>query len=179
MKSSSLDHFISPNVKVIVATAFKAVALLNDQTIRNLVSRNKSCFSAIFIDEAGLISRAAGAVLSLLGSHRVVFVGDPKQLAPISKVSRILPTEQATWLGCSTLNHLQTTRNLSGGVFLLKEQHRMHPEISNAISHYQYEGSLRNSLRVLNRHRNLPPLINNQPRAIWYVLGKTFRSSRP
>ena len=170
MKSSSLDHFISPHVKVVVATVFKATALLNDQAIRDLLSKNLSCFSTVIIDEAGLISRAAGAVLSLLGSHRVVFVGDPKQLAPISRVSRILPTNQATWLGSSTLNHLQTTRNLLGGIYLLKEQYRMNPEISLAISNYQYEGSLKDSLKVLNRWRALPPLINNQPRAIWYVL---------
>ncbi len=170
MKSSSLDHFISPRVKVVVATVFKAITLLNDQIIRDLLSRNLSCFSTVIIDEAGLISRAAGAVLSLLGSHRVVFVGDPKQLAPISRVSRILPTNQAIWLGSSTLDHLQTTRNLSGGVYLLKEQYRMNPEISQAISQYQYEGSLKDSLKVLNRWRALPPLINNQRRAIWYVL---------
>ncbi|MBF0548775.1 MAG: AAA family ATPase [Candidatus Riflebacteria bacterium] len=170
MKRSSLDLFISPHVKVVVSTVFNAIALLNDPTIRNFLSRNMSCFSTIIIDEAGLISRATGAVLSLLGSHRVVFVGDPKQLAPISKVSRILPTNQATWLGNSTLNHLQTTKHLSGGVFLLKEQYRMHPEISRVISQFQYDGSLKDSQTVINRRVFFPAVLAGQPRAIWYVL---------
>ncbi|MBU1106390.1 MAG: AAA family ATPase [Candidatus Riflebacteria bacterium] len=170
MKSSALENFISPDVQVVVATVFKAISLLNDETVRDLLGCGKSCFTTIIIDEAGLISRAAGAVLSLLGSHRVMFVGDPKQLAPISRVSRILPTNQAVWLGSSTLNHLQSTRNLHGGVHLLKEQYRMNPEISKAISHYQYDGSLRDSQLVVNRHWDLPQLIKDQPRTIWCVL---------
>ena len=170
MKDSAFNIFTSPEVKVVVATAFKAVTLLSDPAIRVLVAAGEAPFTTVVIDEAGLMSRAVVAGMSLLASRRVVVVGDAKQLAPISKISRVLPTSQATWLASSCLTHLQRVQQSGPAVHLLREQHRMHPQVSRVVSHYQYEGALCDAPGVLARKTALPTLLNNHPRAIWYVL---------
>jgi hypothetical protein len=170
MKDSAFNIFASPDVKVVVATAFKAVTLLSDPKIRSLAAGGEAPFTTVVIDEAGLMPRAAVAVLSLLASRRVVVVGDAKQLAPISKMSRVLPTSQAAWLASSCLTHLQRVQQLHPAVHLLREQHRMHPDISRVVSHYQYDGALCDAKGVRERQSRLPPLLSGHPRAVWYVL---------
>lgn len=170
MKDSAFNIFVSSEVQVVVGTAFKALALLNDPAISAMIAAGESPFTTIVIDEAGLMSRAVVAALSLLASRRVLVVGDAKQLAPISKVSRILPTSQAVWLASSALTHLQQVQQVRPGVHLLREQHRMHPDISRTVSHFQYDGALQDAASVLKRPSNLPFTFDGQPRAIWYVL---------
>lgn len=170
MKDSAFNIFVSPQVNVVVATAFKAVSLLNEPEVHALVVRGEAPFTTVVIDEAGLMSRAVVAGMSLLAARRVVVVGDAKQLAPISKVSRVLPTSQAVWLSSSCLTHLQRVEQAQQGVHFLREQHRMHPQVSQVVSRYQYEGALQDAQSVLNRAVALPPLLMGQPRALWYVL---------
>lgn len=170
MKDNAFNIFVSAEVQVVVGTAFKALTLLNNPAINAMIFAGESPFTTIVIDEAGLMSRAAVSALSLLASRRVLVVGDAKQLAPISKVSRILPTSQAIWLASSCLNHLQQVQQVSPGVHLLREQHRMHPDISRVVSHFQYDGALQDAPSVLNRPSNLPKILDQQPKAIWYVL---------
>jgi hypothetical protein len=170
MKDSAFNIFASPEVKVVVATAFKAVTLLSDPAIRSLAAASAAPFTTVVIDEAGLMSRAVVAGLSLPAARRVVVVGDAKQLAPISKMSRVLPTSQATWLASSCLTHLQRVQQQGSAVHLLREQHRMHPQVSRVVSHYQYEGALCDAPGVLSRKPALPTLLTSHPRAIWYVL---------
>lgn len=170
MSNSAFELFVLPDVRVVVATAFKALTLVDDPAIKiNLTSRMPP-FTTIFIDESGLISRATTAALSLLASRRVILVGDAKQLAPISKISRVLPLNQATWLASSGLTHLQRPDQAGPAVHLLREQHRMHPDISRVVSAYQYEGALRDAPDVIARRYSLPSLLKLAPRAIWYVL---------
>lgn len=170
MKDNAFNIFVSPEVEVVVATAFKAVTLLADPAIRSMAAGSHAPFTTVVIDEAGLMPRAVVAGMSLLASRRVVVVGDAKQLAPISKMSRVLPTSQAIWLASSCLTHLQRVQQVGPGVQLLREQHRMHPQISRAVSHYQYEAALCDAPTVRERLSSLPPLLAGQPRAVWYVL---------
>lgn len=170
MKDSAFNIFVSPDVRVVVSTAFKAITLVTDPTVRNLLARGEAPFTTVVIDEAGLISRAAAAALSLLASRRVLLVGDAKQLAPISRMSRVLPTSQATWLASSALSHLSSVSQVSPAVHLLREQHRMHPEISKVVSDYQYDRSLVDGPTVKARSFDLPALLRGHPRAVWYVL---------
>ena len=149
MKDASYNAFVSRDVQVVAATSFKAVTLLNDDSIRSSIEEGSARFTTIFIDEAGLISRAAAAALSLLASRRVVLVGDSKELAPISRISRILPTTQATWLASSGLSHLRSLEQAHDAVHLLREQHRMHPHVCSVVSAYQYENKL---LSAADRH---------------------------
>ena len=178
MRDASKINFLNKNVRVVVSTAFKASLFLRADEVKDPLAEGFAPFTTIFIDEAGLISRAAASALSLLASRRVVLVGDSKQLAPISRISRILPTNQMTWLAKSGLTHLTTIANRQIGVHVLKEQRRMHQDVCSLVSNYQYDGFLVTASDVLNRHYQMPQVLTNQPRAIWYVLDEDG-SERP
>lgn len=163
--------FGSHEFKVVVATAFKTTSLIATPTVAGAISNGNAPFTTVIVDEAGLISRAATAVLSLLASRRVLVVGDSKQLAPISKISRILPSSHARWLASSALSHLQSLEESNtSGVHLLRTQYRMHPEVSRTVSAYQYENYLVDAEDVRTRQFAMPPSLDRQPRCIWYVL---------
>ncbi|MEM7559051.1 MAG: hypothetical protein AAF394_08000 [Planctomycetota bacterium] len=68
--------FMDFDKRAVISTAFKAMSMLKREGIRRMVESGEAPFTTIFIDEAGLISRAAVAVLSLLAARRVVLVGD-------------------------------------------------------------------------------------------------------
>jgi superfamily I DNA/RNA helicase len=170
MRDSALRNFLDKSVRVVLSTAFKATTFLNRPELKELVEARQAPFTTVFLDEAGLISRAAVAVLSLLASRRVVLVGDSKQLAPISRISRILPTNQARWLASSGLSHLDNIGNVPSGIHVLTEQYRMHPEIGAVVSAFQYNHRLKTAEVVVSRDSRLPSMLTGQPRAIWYVL---------
>lgn len=163
-------YFMSPRAQVVVATAFKALTFLHSETLKTQLVDGYPPFTTVFIDEAGLISRSATAALTLLAARRVVVVGDSKQLAPISKISRVLPTRQSIWLASSALSHLERIEQTGPAVHLLRDQHRMHPDISSTVSHYQYGGVLRDAVTIASRPSSIPTSLAGQPRAIWYVL---------
>ncbi|MCE9552286.1 MAG: AAA family ATPase [Planctomycetes bacterium] len=169
-KDQSKHIFINSDVRVVVATAYKAMTLLDGENIRKLLDNRQAPFTTIFIDEAGLISRAAVAVLSLLASRRVVLIGDSKQLAPISRISRILPSKQEKWIASSGLSHLDDIEATSAGIHVLSEQYRMHPDVCNVVSAFQYAGLLKTASSIIDRASNLPASLANYSRAIWYVL---------
>ena len=170
MKDASFNAFASGEAKVVVATAFKAMTLLNDSEMRQIIAAGSTPFTTVVIDEAGLISRAAVAALSLFASRRVILAGDSKQLAPISRISRILPPAQAMWLASSGLTHLRSLRQTHEAVCLLRQQHRMHRHISAMVSQYQYDGMLGDGPTVVNRAYTSAPILTGLPRSVWYVL---------
>src|SRR5690606_5432837 len=151
--------FVDPGVRVVVATAFKAMRFVDDEIVRRMIEKGEAPFTTIFIDEAGLISRAAVAALSLLASRRVVLVGDSKQLAPISRISRILPTRQEKWLANSGVSHLTTIEAAPKAVHFLAEQRRMHPEVCEVVSAYQYHRGLTTAPETIQRETKLPALL--------------------
>jgi superfamily I DNA/RNA helicase len=177
MKDAAQRIFLSRETKAAVATAFKALTLLAGAEVRRQIATGRAPFTTIVIDEAGLISRAAVAALSLLASRRVVLVGDPRQLAPISRISRILSTKQATWLERSGLSHLRSLKHDTAGVHILLEQHRMHQDICSLISSYQYEGRLTCADSVSARAYEPPKILAEQPRTIWYVLDEETKDT--
>tara|TARA_R110002073_G_scaffold318641_2_gene492830 strand:- start:7250 stop:10921 length:3672 start_codon:yes stop_codon:yes gene_type:complete len=162
--------FIDPEVQVVVATAFKATSFLRNDTVTKIVESGEAPFTTIFIDEAGLMSRTAIAALSLLASRRVVLVGDSKQLAPISRISRILPTRQQTWLASSGLSHLEQFSATPTAVHVLTEQRRMHPDVCQVVSEFQYGGFLSTAQETKDRPSQIPSCLADHSRAIWYVL---------
>ena len=170
VKDVSRHVFLAMDVDVVVSTAFRASTMLWYPEYREMIEQGQAPFTTIIIDEAGLVSRAATAVLSLLASRRVILAGDPKQLAPISRMSRVLPTAQARWLASSGLSHLHDVHQHDEGMHLLTTQYRMHPEISEVVSHYQYGGELQTADEVIHREFDVPKLLRDQPRAIWYVI---------
>ena len=166
----SSKNFLDPNVRVVVSTAFKAMSMLRDGMVKSLFEKGEAPFTTIIIDEAGLISRVAIAALSLLAAKRVVLVGDSKQLAPISRISRVLPNRQKTWLASSGLSHLDELEQLPKAVHLLAAQHRMHPDVCKVVSDYQYDGVLTTAAKRAEEKSTLPNSIADFGRAIWYVL---------
>ncbi len=180
----SRNHFLNPEKQVIISTAFKAMSFLEHHEIRSMIEAGDAPFTTIVIDEAGLISRATIAALSLLAAQRVVLVGDSKQLAPISRISRVLPTRQQTWLASSGLSHLEETSVVPTGVHLLSEQRRMHPDVCRVVSEYQYNGILKTANARIQQSSPLPAFLSQASRTIWYVMDDeasdlaTIRASR-
>ena len=166
----SRHAFLASDIKVVISTAFRASTMLWYSEFREMIERGQAPFTTIIIDEAGLMSRGASAVLSLLASRRVILTGDPKQLAPISRMSRVLPTSQARWLGSSGLSHLYSVHQHDEGMHLLTTQYRMHPDVCEVVSNYQYGGQLETAEKVKQRSFTPPAILREQPRAIWYVL---------
>jgi len=170
MRDAAQRNFLDKDVRAVVSTAFRATTFLKYEDVKDNIEFGYAPFTTVFIDEAGLISRAAIAALSLLASRRVVLVGDSKQLAPISRISRILPTSQMTWLANSGLSHLETISTNEIGVHVLQEQRRMHSDVCSVVSAYQYDGFLITAPEVKDRPFRLPDVLDGQPRTIWYVL---------
>ncbi len=170
MQDAAKRNFLDAGVQVVVSTSFKATTFLVRDEVKQDLEAGYAPFTTIIIDEAGLVSRVAIAALSLLASRRVVLVGDSKQLAPISRISRIIEPAQGSWLARSGLSHLDQIHETTTGVHVLREQRRMHEEICDVVSHFQYDRFLTTAVDVANRAYALPTVLSDQCRAIWYVM---------
>lgn len=164
LEGCSREVFLTASCRVVVTTAFNALRQLTDPDLLALAEAGRAPFDVVVIDEAGLVCRAAVAALSLLAAKQVLLVGDPCQLAPISKMSRLLPPEQAMWLSESALSHLQTSGDRAG-VCMLQVQHRMHPAIRSVVSQYQYDDLLEDADGLDDARPSV-----GMPRAGWFVL---------
>lgn len=154
--------------RAVFATAHAGARLLLGAPIGHTVELGRSPFTTVVIDEAGLVSRAVVAVLALLGARRVVLVGDPRQLSPISRASRTLPPMVVRWLARSALDHLRVDDE-APGLHRLSVQHRMHPQIRKVVSGFQYDDSLTDASRIGARGWPGAGRLASWPRAIWYV----------
>ena len=170
MQDAAQRNFLDADVQVVVSTSFKATTFLNRDEVKEDLEHGESPYTTIFIDEAGLMSRVAIAALALLASRRVILVGDSKQLAPISRISRILEPAQGNWLARSGLSHLDQIQKTVDGVHVLQEQRRMHSDVCDVVSNFQYDGFLTTAADVAHRKYTLPNLLTGQPRTVWYVL---------
>jgi uncharacterized protein len=91
----------------------------------------------LLIDEAGQVSLADAIAVSQ-GARSVVLLGDPQQLAHVSKGLHLHGS------GASILQHLLGDRHTvdeDRGV-LLRETHRMHPDVCRFVSQAMYDGKL-------------------------------------
>ncbi|XZE54094.1 AAA domain-containing protein [Planctomycetaceae bacterium SH139] len=170
VQGSAQKSFLDRDMRVVVTTAYKALNLLRNQQLAKFLRANRAPFTTVFIDEAGLISRAAVAALSYLAASRIVLVGDSKQLAPISRIARLLPTRQENWLASSGLSHLQEFEHKSTAVHQLNEQRRMHQDVCKVVSDYQYDGRLITADAVRSRSTPCPAFLTTYSRTIWFVL---------
>ncbi len=169
--SGNANHnFVDPEVRVAVCTAFKAMSLLGQKHVNKMLHDGDAPFTTIFVDEAGLMSRTAIAALSLLAARRVFLVGDSKQLAPISRISRILPARQQNWLASTGVSHLDAFEDTPAAVHVLSQQYRMHSDVCRVVSEFQYCGLLTTADETKNRESVVPQRIAAHSRAIWYLL---------
>jgi superfamily I DNA/RNA helicase len=173
MREALRRNFLDAKNSVVVCTAFTALRMITHPDTQVDLEQGRAPFTTIFIDEAGLISRAVCAALSLLASRNVVLVGDSKQLSPISRMSRLLPPNKEKWVASSGLAHLDDCRSdaLPKKVNFLNTQYRMHPEIGEVVSQYLYGGELRHADGLAQRPFALSGnLLEPSPRAVWSVL---------
>lgn len=93
-------------------------------------------YDLVVFDEASQIGLAQALVLAQLGK-RVLFIGDPKQLAPI--IQSDLPIVKR-WLGESMFIHMPPDHP---STCILDEQDRMAPPICQLVSRVSYESRLK------------------------------------
>jgi superfamily I DNA/RNA helicase len=160
----ALEH---PTARALVCTLYLGTRLLADESVLTELDSGKAPFTTVVLDEAGLVGRAQAAAVALLASRRVVLVGDPRQLSPISRATRSLPPHVMRWMARSGLEHLDTEA-LTPNVQRLNEQRRMHPDISEVVSTLQYGGQLGCHESVRTRPWASP--LASLPRALWYVV---------
>ena len=167
-----LGHLaFQPRWRVVLATAHHAITALANPDVAAAWQAEGPPFDLVVIDEAGMVSRAAAAALALWSRQRVLLVGDPRQLAPIAALDRVMPMEIARWVAESALGFLGR-RSLadpgSPAVAALTAQHRMHPHIRGVVSAYQYDGALTDAKGV--RERAEAAGRPERPRALWLCL---------
>jgi superfamily I DNA/RNA helicase len=168
VKSVSHKLLFSRSVRVVGCTNFRAVMLLGSEEFQRQLANGCTPFTTVILDEAGLVSKVGAAAVSLAASRRFMVAGDPRQLAPISRLSRATPTELHRWVATSSLSYLGSTRDTPPAVKLLQTQYRMHPEIGSFVSDYQYEGTLKSDFK---KSRFVPPrILKGERRTIWCVL---------
>ncbi|MCP3100947.1 AAA family ATPase [Myxococcus sp. K15C18031901] len=157
---------------LIVVTIHRALRLVSELA-------GDSPFSRVVIDEAGMVPRAAAALIAPLAPH-VFLAGDPKQIGPISRAPEGHGEHVNRWFRSSPMSHLQdTTRDVSkGDVLLLTEQYRMHPEICSVVSEFSYGKMLTTAPRV--QERAAASLVPGFPqnRACWVVLDRCTTDPR-
>ena len=171
--NGSIEAVLNRGRRVVVTTAFNALQMMLSREVGELITDGRRTCSTLIVDEAGLISRASMAALSLHASTRVLLAGDPKQLAPISRIARVLPPGRARWLAKSGLSHLTTNASAlssSAAAVMLETQYRMHPDVRRAVSEFQYGGRLHDADMVTTRPTPVVSLLEGIPRAVWYVL---------
>ncbi len=95
----------------------------------------RSPFDLVVIDEASQVSLVHAITMAPL-AERIIFAGDPKQLAPIVQ-SKQSATQD--WLGNSIFVRMQKTH---ASTCMLTEQSRMAPDICQLVSTCFYEKNL-------------------------------------
>ncbi|NRD44496.1 AAA domain-containing protein [Corallococcus exiguus] len=156
---------------LILVTIHRALRLVSELA-------GKQRFARVVMDEAGMVTRAATALLVPLG-RQVTLAGDPKQIGPVCRAAEGASAEVHQWLRCSPLSHLEDASTVVDAphVLLLRTQHRMHPEISTVVSRFSYSGMLNDGEGPRTRR---PAHVPNYPvtRANWVVLDHSVREAR-
>ncbi len=137
-------------------------------------------FWKLVIDEGGMVSRAAAALLTQLAETCLV-AGDPQQIGPVTRSAEGASSEVLKWLRTSPLSHLKDAARdaLRPGVELLREQHRMHPEIREVVSRFCYAGQLTDGPGPQKRATEpCKPSGFPSTRAAWIVLDECEKCRR-
>ncbi|QSQ20921.1 AAA family ATPase [Pyxidicoccus parkwayensis] len=165
-------HFVAQqgDATLILITVHRALRLVSELAAR-------THFARVVVDEAGMVMCAASALLLPLG-RQVTLAGDPKQIGPVCRVPEGAQAEVHRWLRNSPLSHLEDARQAGNAshVLLLREQHRMHPEISSVVSGFSYAGMLVDGEGPRTRK---PAHVPSYPatRANWVVLDESVREA--
>ncbi|XXF79933.1 AAA family ATPase [Myxococcaceae bacterium GXIMD 01537] len=173
VKDPTLREAEKGDSPLMVLTVHRALKLVSEL-------EGKKTFQRLVVDEAGMVTRAATALLAPL-AEQVTLAGDPKQIGPVSRAAEGARPGTRRWLRCSGLSHLEDAARDSARpeVLLLRTQHRMHPEIARVVSHFCYAGALDDGEQVRARAEQSPPVASfPPPRAGWVVLDGLTREAK-
>ncbi|MCP3098891.1 AAA family ATPase [Myxococcus sp. K15C18031901] len=173
MKDPTLKEAEKGDCPLMVLTVHRALRLVSEL-------EGKQTFARLVVDEAGMVTRAATALLAPL-AERVTLAGDPKQIGPVSRAAEGAGRNTQKWLRASGLSHLEDAVKASArpDVLLLRTQHRMHPDIARVVSHFCYGGALEDGEVVKARAQKPAPVAAfASSRAGWVVLDGLSRDAR-
>jgi hypothetical protein len=166
---SLADVLIDDEPRCVVTTLHAALGAVVHEACAPFHDEDRAPFTTVFVDEAGLVSRASAAAVALLAARQVVLVGDPQQLSPICVASRSLEPRVKRWLASSAL---QDIRDDDDHVHSLTVQHRMHPEIRGVVSALSYGDRLDDAPSLGSRRWAGGGRLAQLPRALWLVLDR-------
>ncbi|NTX59453.1 AAA family ATPase [Myxococcus sp. CA051A] len=173
MKDPTLKEAEKGDCPLMVLTVHRALRLVSEL-------EGKSTFARLVVDEAGMVTRAATALMAPL-AERVTLAGDPKQIGPVSRAAEGAGRGTQKWLRASGLSHLEDAVKdaARADVLLLRTQHRMHPDIARVVSHFCYGGALEDGDIVKARAQKAPPVpAFAATRAGWVVLDGLSRDPK-
>lgn len=173
LKDPTLREAEKGDSPLMVLTVHRALRLVSEL-------EGKKTFQRLVVDEAGMVTRAATALLAPL-AEQVTLAGDPKQIGPVSRAAEGASQGTRKWLRCSGLSHLEDAARDAArpDVLLLRTQHRMHPEIARVVSHFCYAGALEDGEEVRARAEKPAPVAHfPPPRAGWVVLDGLTREAK-
>ncbi|NMO14172.1 AAA family ATPase [Pyxidicoccus fallax] len=173
VKDPTLKEAEKGDCPLMVLTVHRALRLVSEL-------EGKQTFARLVVDEAGMVTRAATALLAPL-AERVTLAGDPKQIGPVSRAAEGSGKETQKWLRASALSHLEDAVKDAArpDVLLLRTQHRMHPDIARVVSHFCYGGALEDGDIVKARAEKPAPVAAfAATRAGWVVLDSLTRDAR-
>jgi superfamily I DNA/RNA helicase len=173
VKDPTLKEAEKGDCPLMVLTVHRALRLVSEL-------EGKQTFARLVVDEAGMVTRAATALLAPL-AERVTLAGDPKQIGPVSRAAEGSGKETQRWLRASALSHLEdAVRDAARpDVLLLRTQHRMHPDIARVVSHFCYGGALEDGDIVKARAQKPAPVAAfAATRAGWVVLDSLTHDAR-
>ncbi|WP_080845971.1 AAA domain-containing protein [Cytobacillus gottheilii] len=150
--SSLLEKIRQKEVKMVKAADIVGVTL--SKAARD-ASIYESEYDVIIIDEASMAYTPQVAFAASIGK-RVIVCGDFKQLPPIASAKSPMVNQ---WLKEDIFHHAKVTNWIGEGelhphLFLLKEQRRMHPQISSFTNKHVYH-SLVDDFPGIERARDL------------------------
>ncbi|RKH90935.1 DEAD/DEAH box helicase, partial [Corallococcus praedator] len=172
VKDPTLKEAEKGESPLMVLTVHRALRLVSEL-------EGEETFQRLVVDEAGMVTRAATALLAPL-AKQVTLAGDPKQIGPVSRAAEGAGGGAQTWLRASALSHLEDAVKDAErpDVLLLRTQHRMHPDIARVVSHFCYGGALEDGDLVKDRAQKPAPVPAFPARAMWLVLDGLSRDNR-
>ncbi|MBU6360532.1 MAG: AAA family ATPase [Chloroflexi bacterium] len=152
--------------KVLLTDAKLVIATLSKAAIDDSIYART--FDNVILDEASMASIPQAAFLASLATKRVAIFGDFKQLPPIS----LAETPKAVqWLSTDIFQHARIAEAVAQGredrrLVMLREQYRMHPDISQIINQLSYYKRLTNTVEVVNNQGFIASIAPSSQKAV-------------
>lgn len=149
-----IDKQLSDIEKNIVAEAQVVATTLSKTYMNKKLSERR--FDVVILDEVSMAPLPSVYIATSRADQAVIALGDPQQLAPICNAKDV--EIAVKWLAKDlfALNNI-TLEDAANGVnnsVLLKQQSRMHLQISHVAREHVYKGLIEDSERIKTRQNN-------------------------